>query len=235
MREVKCRTSKGNFRVQAPECWEDMTVEQYQRLIKEWDGQDWIQAFSIITGIEATTISDSTDVRLGPAILSVIEFIFDPTWDWNKLQIPKGEFTLQSIWEKDSWLVPPCCQMPKSVGKMTIGQTIQARQSIAGVKDYRECLSIVTAIYLQPLFDKRKDVPGSGKFNMLRVIEIERLILKSRITTIYPIGFFLLRRLTHSGGMWQKFLNLLAKLNPRRKGSWFQSWRKAIYSTGTQT
>ena len=199
------RTNKGEFNIRVPESWHETTVDQFQRLVKsQATSGEWIEIFSIITGIEATRISESTSHKLEKEIYKVVRYVLDPAWSWDALKL-KNEFVLQPMFfdseDENTWR-PHRVKIDKNVGRMSVGQMIQARRSLQELKDIREGMSIVTAIYLQPLIDH-------GKFDMLRVIEIERIILKMKITDVYPLGFFLLRRLTRNGNVFTRLLNLL--------------------------
>jgi hypothetical protein len=211
MRIVDFKTNQGKYSVKVPSSWNEVTVEQFQNWMREWDKQDYLQAFGLITNTKVDAIAESKSSRLEASIYQTIAFMFDPNWNWNDLKLGK-ELRLQPMWmdaeDRNCWM-PITVKIPRRVGRFTIGQSIQARKSLEGVKDLREGMSIVTAIYLQPLID-------NGKFDMLRVIEIERIILKMKITDIYPIGFFLLRRLTSSGNLFSKALNLLKQILTKR-------------------
>ena len=183
-------TTKGDYKVICPENWEETSVDQFQRIVKDWDGEDWIQLFSILSGVEANDIETSTDHKLETALYQCIQFVFAKS-ELEDLPIP-DEITLRPIWFSDSPLVCDVVKIPRKIGRLTIGQAIQARKLLEETRDIREAISSVTAIYFQPLIDK-------APFDMMRAIEIEQVILKMPITKIYPIGFFLLRRLNESG------------------------------------
>jgi hypothetical protein len=216
MKNISYRTNKGKGSIQYPESWDETNVDQFQRLIRQTsvygnDGSapgDWIPMFSILSGIEADTIAESKDGKMETALYESIQFVLSK-YDWDKIPIP-AELTLRPIWSKDAPLNIPRVKIPREIGRLSIGQTIQARTSLADMVDLREGLSIVTAIYLQPLID-------GGKFDMLRAIEIEQIILKCRITEIYPVGFFLLKKLKQPGSWLKNVWNLL-KLLISKKG-----------------
>lgn len=190
MLKLTCTTNKGKEKVSCPERWDEVSVDQFQRIIREWDGQDWLQIFSILSGLNVNDIRTSTDHKLETALYQCIQFVFAKS-ELEDLPIPE-EMTLRPIWLSDAPLVCDVVKIPKKIGKLTIGQAIQARKLLEGTKDIRECISSVTAIYFQPLIDKTD-------FDFLRAMEIEQVIAKMPITKIYPIGFFLVRRLNEYG------------------------------------
>jgi hypothetical protein len=211
MLKLNATTTKGDHKVSCPESWSETSVDQFQRIVKEWDGQDWIKLFSILSGVEANDIETSTDHKLETALYQCIQFVFAKS-ELEDLPIP-NEITLRPIWYSDAPLVCDVVKIPRKIGRMTIGQAIQARKLLEETRDIREAISSVTAIYFQPLIDRTP-------FDMMRAIEIEQVILKMPITKIYPIGFFLLRRLNKSGrkrrGVFHRIRNWLRSKRARR-------------------
>lgn len=222
MLTLRATTNKGKTTIQTPERMAEMSVEQLQNVVAKWDWEDWIQAFSLVTGIEADYIQESTDGSTENALYQTIEFLLDKR-EWeklNELPIPKT-LRIEPIWRKDCPPIPKEIELPRKLGRMSIGQTIQARKHLEGVRDLREGISMVTAIYLQPLLDAEPDSRGKmkpGKFDMLQVIHYESLISKMYVTNIYPIGFFLLKRLNESGNRRTRIWNAILK--------WFQKRTK---------
>lgn len=193
-------TNKGKFNNHCPENREELTVEQFQKLVTTWDGMEIIDAFSILSGLEADYIDQSKDEGLETAMWQCVNFLFAGRKEGEyllqnlkleEIPIPK-EITLRTLWQKDNPLLPVTVQIPKGIGGLSIGQAIQARRSLEELKDIRAGLSIITAIYLQPLIDK-------SKFEHVRAIEIEQTILKMKVTDVFPLGFFLLRKLNQNG------------------------------------
>jgi hypothetical protein len=180
MLKITARTNKGKHIIQVPESWQEVTTEKFIRIIKEWDGEDWIKLFSILSDQDYDGISQSKDSKLEGTLYQAIEFVLS-NFDFEKLEVPSFlMFNNRQV------------QIPKNIGRLSIGQSIQARKSLEGLSDIREGISMITAIYLQPLIDKEN-------YDHLRAIEIEQDILKMPIIHIFPIGFFLLRELERSG------------------------------------
>lgn len=204
MKTTTAVTNQGKAKIYTPENWDEVSVEQYQDIIGKWDKKDWLELFSILSGLKADAVAESKDGRLEGIFYETIAFVYDP-FDWEKIPVPKS-IELRPIWQRDCPLIPVTVDLPKKFENLSIGQAMQARQSLSDMADLREGISIITAICLQPLIDK-------GKFDMARVIEIEQVILKMSITKVFPIGFFLLRRLNRNGRkpllIWSRILRFL--------------------------
>jgi hypothetical protein len=198
MRKLIAETSLGSQRIRVPENWNEVTVEQFQRLVKEYDGKDWIKLFSILANQEYDYIYNSTDSRIEATIYQTIEYFLYNKIEFEKLEMPG--FIMYNSRQ---------IEIPKKLGKLSIGQNIQARQSLAEMKDLKEGISIMTAIYLQPIIDKKP-------FDHLRAIEIEQDVLKMSIVAIFPVGFFLLKRMKNYGNWLTKSLNLLKQILTRK-------------------
>jgi len=193
MLRLQARTQNKTSIIECPESFSETATFKFQKLISEWDGEDWCQLFSILSGMDVDQVRESKDGKLEAMFYQCISFVFTEKIDFEKLPLPE---TL-SI---NSKIIP----IPRDLGRLSIGQAIQARKSIEGVKDTRECLSIITAIYLQPLLD-------NAKYDHLRAIEVEQEILLMPITSIFPIGFFFLRQLRPSGNMLQIALDRVTR------------------------
>lgn len=218
MRSLTIRTNKEKLKIQTPERLGELSCEQFQDLLEKWDFEDWIDGFSIVTGLEVKEIKQSKDGSLEGALYETIAFLFDKKqWDaLDKLPIPK-EFEVRPIWSSDCDLITPTANL-KKIGRFSIEQAIQARKHLEGVRDLRQGLSMVTAIYLQPILDQGKTNHRGEPmgFDMAEVSRYEVLISKMYIERVYPLGFFLLRKLNGYGmqplNVWSLVLNLLQKL-----------------------
>jgi hypothetical protein len=143
MLTLRARTNKGSQTISCPESWHEVTVEKYQRILREWDNDDWVQLFSILTDLEADSIANSTDGQMEGALYQSVQFVFTD-FNWDGLKIP-AKLKLQTLLAKDSPLIIDEVRI-KNIGRMSIGQNIQARKSLEGMKDIREGLSIVTEV-----------------------------------------------------------------------------------------
>lgn len=206
MLKLSAITNKGIHKLNLPESWEECSVEQFQKIIHLNDNTDWIGLFSILSGLQTIDIETSRDYRLETALYQSIEFVFDRS-SLEKLPIPET-LELRPIWFSDSPLLIDRVTIPKKLGRLTIGQCIQARKCLEGLEDMREGLSTVTAIYLQPLIDGKE-------FDMLRAIEIEQVILKMPITKVYSLGIFFLKKLMNYGPQHTRSSNPLIRILQR--------------------
>jgi hypothetical protein len=183
--EVEITTAKAIRKVKAPDCWEQVTTDQFQKIFNEWDvkqpdfkEKDPLKLFSILTGLNLKgPITESME----PVIWSTIRFVYEQPLDFDRLSRPKF---FKGV------------ELPEDIQELSIGQNIAMLETIEGSNDLRGCISMATAIYLQPLIDK-------DKFNMKRVKALNDEILKMPAVQIYPIGFFLLRRQVTSG-RWRR-------------------------------
>jgi hypothetical protein len=201
MLKLKARTSEGTHTIFVPQSWDEVTVEQFQKLVKDYDGNDWIKLFAILSNQPYSSIHQSTDNKLETTIYQTIEYFLYNKMEFEALPLPKFVmFNSRQI------------EIPRKLGKLTIGQNIQARQSLSEMKDLKEGISIMTAIYLQPLIDKKP-------FDHVRAIEIEQDVLKMSIVSIFPIGFFLLKKIQRSGRKRMIDLSLMKRKVIKSVGS----------------
>lgn len=180
-----------------PDCWEKLSTRQYERIIREWDyskqlvDRDFFRLFSIITETEFKDFVGKTENEL-----SIYQCI-----RWT-LETPFPETDVPKCLVIGSKTV----DIPADVKLLSIGQNIHARQVIDKAKvlindkglvlDY-DCYSLLTAIYLQPLYD-------NSEFNYQRAVELSILIGAMPITLIRPIGFFLAKSADKPGQTQRK-------------------------------
>lgn len=177
--KISIFSSIGREVIVIPDRWEAVTTEKYQKLYSEWDASDVVKLFSILTGQDYQTLFDTVNPDLERKLIDCTKFVSKQ--EFKESPIPR----VLKIKERD--LI-----VPKRLGGLSIGQSIHVRQKMDSVKVSEELISYAAAIYLQPLYDR------SG-FNHDSAVELEKEILKMPITEIYPIGFFLLKRLQDSG------------------------------------
>ena len=110
--------------------------------------------------------------------------------------------------------------IPTKLESMTVGQNFQIRSAMAKANNLESLISLACAVYLQPIVDQ-------SKFDFNRAKELESEILEMNIYDIFPIGFFLLKRLNSSGRngilSW-----LLKRLNNLKK---MLAWRPPQVTT----
>jgi len=183
-------TNKGRKEITPATSWATTTTEQFQKMAIDWDGEDLVKLFSIISGMEYKALANTHDFALEEQLLSATKFVYNEPMNFKDDQIPTHiDLNGKQV------------RIPKSVGDLSIGQNIHVRQAIEKAKCPEELISFVTAIYLQTLYDETQD------FDYHRAMELEQDILKLPITQTYPIGIFFLKKLTGYGG------NILSRLN----------------------
>ena len=205
--------TEGNSKsktIQVPIRWEETSVELFQKIAKEWDG-DRLNLFSIITGLKIDNLQHSKDPLVHEAFEGATRFVFEQHVNWSGLPLPKTvEIAGKSV------------EIPKNLGRLSLGQNIAIREKMDEVTEsrteesikvffvdkfmYDEIIAFAIATYLQPLIDGKP-------YDDERAAEIEKEILKMNILKVYAIGFFFLSRLQNFGasqntsyqtGMYQK-------------------------------
>ena len=197
----KLHSSKGVREIAVANCWlpngdnqTPMTTGQFQEFIN-WDGQDLVKLFSILSGINAKVLSDTHDYILEEQLIAATRFIYEEPMAFKEAKLPHWiEIEGKQI------------RIPTLIGGLSIGQNIHARQALDKAKVYEELISFVVALYLQPLYDE-------SDFDYHRAVELEQKILLLPISKTYPIGFFLLKKLMpHGSSMWSNVSRLIARL-----------------------
>lgn len=217
MLKLNAQTANGPINIEVPSCWQEVTVHQFQRMVTEWNGEDWIKLFSIFSGIDSVAIAKSKDYQLESTLYASIRFVFEEPFDFEALPVP------QFIVINSKTL-----QVPKEIGRLSIGQAIQLRKAIEERKDARAAISIAAAIYLQPWYDAADvnivmRILGKEKtpaeFDYESALNLEQEILKMPIVKIFPVGFFLLRSLNGSGnwltGIWRQLRKATRRTSQR--------------------
>lgn len=169
----------------APICKEELTTNQYQLLITEWDGESISQLFSILTGTEHKEIKKTKDYKVENSVYAVCDFVYQPSFKFDDIELPK----VIKIKEK-------VLMIPKRLDALSLEQAIHLRQRMEkvreGANNLGECISYACAVYLQPIYD-------GGEFDKEKALELEKVILEMSIVDTYPVGFFFLKKLNQSG------------------------------------
>ncbi len=209
---IKTVTDKGTREYDMPVSWGTTSTGKFETMASDWDKEDLIKLFSILSGIGYSAINTSTDRDLEENLIRCTRFVFTDS-DFKTAPVP--EFI--TINGKD---IP----IPKNVGALSIGQNIHVRQEIDRIVQlrgegatYEELISYACALYLQPLVDEME-------FNYERALILREEIKKLPITTTYPIGFFLLRPMMKNGLHWRSVLSQLIAIF-RNAGSLFPRLR----------
>lgn len=209
---IKTVTNKETREYDMPVSWETTSTGKFETMASEWDKEDLIKLFSILSGIGYTAINTSTDRDLEENLIRCTRFVFTDS-DFKTAPVPE----ILTINGKD-------VQIPKNVGSLSIGQNIHVRQEIDRIVQlrgekatYEELISYACAMYLQPLVDEME-------FNYERAIALREKIKELPITVTYPIGFFLLSPMMKNGLHWRSVLNPLIAIF-RDVGRLFQRHR----------
>ncbi len=203
---VVVRDPNGN-KIKTPDRWSNCSTRIFQRIIYEWQPELPIKdrsrllLFSILIDRPQELIAESTDPDLEAALYECTRFVYEDPTDFTKLPVPES-IELAGI----------PIQLRKDLGRMTIGQNIHVRGELndnalvktADDKLFAKRVSTTAAIYLQPQFDTQVQLSfggGSQKvpFDFHSALSLEQIILEMPITEIYPVGFFFLSQLYHSG------------------------------------
>ncbi len=182
---VAVRLTTGQ-RIRVADSWATATTDTFQRIISLWQPEldikerSTLKLFNIMVGLDISP-EEEDDIDLAAAIWECTRFVYEENMNLTKLPVPKF-ISISGV----------KIEIPKDLGRLKIGQNIHARQELAAVNDSNAAMSIIVAIYLQPLIDK-------SAFDFHRAKQIELQILQMPITQIYPIGFFLLNRLRNYG------------------------------------
>lgn len=204
-------------KVKCPAGWHEVTTDTAQK-IAQWTG-DKIELFNILTGTNYAKVK--ADTSLGSVFFDAINFIYFPS--------PVANAPLPKVLQIDRGHI---IEIPKGVGKLTIGQSIAVRERLEQVEAriaksleanpnkfcfkenfiYDEAISFAVAVYLQPFYDK-------ADFDLDRAKNLEQFILQMPITEIYPVGFFLLTQQLKRGNGFIRALQLKLWALRQRFGS----------------
>lgn len=189
--------------VECPVSWAEAKTKIFVNFYSHcMEGDDMVKVFSTITGTNYNSVWDSTSEDLMAGLYQAVAFIFNEPQDFRKAPIPKS-----------IKLAGKTVLIPQELHKLTVGQNFHMRGLIATAKNMESLVSIAVAIYLQPLVDE-------SKFDFDRAKEIEKQVLEMNIYDVFPIGFFLLSKLTNYGanGLLSWLRNKLTQL--KRTHSW---------------
>lgn len=171
-------------------CKEELTIGQYQRILKEWDidqpdllKRDYFKLFNILTNADFKILNPSVENE--QAIWDCVSWVVTEPFQYSK-ELP----TVLQIGDK-------ILSLPKKIGALSIGQNILMKQIIDNCRYLEESISTACAVYLYPEHSGKK-------FDLGKARELEQTILSMPAQLIYPVGFFLLSRADQSGSKQQK-------------------------------
>lgn len=158
-------SSRRKITLSGPESFDEMTTEQYQNMVRDWDGEDIIKLFCILFGADyETTLNSPYDIE--GAIAAAVAFVYRDGLKLYELPVPEKFLG---------------AEVPKDLGGLSLGQAIILRNRGEGKKE-GEMISMAVAIYMQPIID--------GKHDSKRVEQLEREIAAMPVTQTFALGFF---------------------------------------------
>lgn len=189
-------------RKEVPSCFEEITTLQYEKIVKEWEldkpieERDYFKLFNILTDSNFTAVESTPELEA--TIWNVIRWIVEQPFYFSE-ELPK-------VLKINEVIV----DIPRDIRGLSIGQNIHLKQALSKSKYVEANLSEAVAIYLQPLYDKKK-------FNYDRAVELKKEIEQMPVYLIRPIGFFLFKNVNQHGSGLTIFLkkmkiNLMQKL-----------------------
>ena len=203
-------------RIKYYDSWDSTTTKQYQGIVgwepeKELIDRDYFKLFKVLYG-DYKSFAKDNEPKLWELVRWVIDLPF-PKLEAPKLLKIRGKYV----------------SIPEDIKLLSIGQNIHARQEIDKAIILRnketgkfidcDCYSIVVAIFLQPLVD-------GGEFDFNKAKELEKEIAEMPITSIRPIGFFLLTDVLKYGTRPEKtWLQILLNQGKKLKRM-LPSWQR---------
>lgn len=197
---------------QCATCKEELTIGQYQRILREWYAtdpdilkRDNLNLFGILTGTDFKNMT--VTVENEQAIFDCISWVFNEPFAYSK-EIPK----VMQIGDE-------IIDIPKNVGACSIGQNTIMKQITDSCQYLEEGISMAVAIFLQPEYSKMQwertwRESKDFKFDYSKAKEIEKEVSQMPASVVYPVGFFLLSRVAQNGikppGIWLRIKNSLS-------------------------
>jgi hypothetical protein len=183
-----------------PSGWMEVTTGQLIKLL-EWEpdkdiaDRDYLKLIPIFTGAEFTSMK--ADAWNESMLINIFGWVIFQPFEFKK-QIPK---VLAIAGKK--------VMIPRQIEELSIGQAIHLRRRMEQFKVIEQAIAAATAIYLQPIIDQ-------GKFDISRAKALEKEIEQMPACQIYPIGFFLLRRVASYGlssaSLWSRIRSSLKRM-----------------------
>jgi len=175
-----------------PICWEEAKACEFVSIMNAWHKDiNQLEIFALLTGMQLRTVEESNAEDLDAAVYQVAAFVFNEPQRFRALPVPNKII----VHGRE-------ISIPTKIEKLTISQNFHMRRYMAMSKNL-ECLIVkATAIYLQPLVDEMPFDLDSAK-------ALEHDIGLMDLEDVFPIGFFLLKRLNNYGISGVSFSNLI--------------------------
>lgn len=163
------------IRITSPASWRELTLGQLIDMETKWDGNNIVDLFSIVTGVDIKDIKNSTTQGLEDTMLAICSFALNqPNWE----SLPRPEKI--QIGEK-------FYDTPKSIERKMFGQKLMVSQMVIKEgKDLMLKLPKIIAIYMQPIIE--------GEFDDERLEAIEKQLLNSPAMDCYALGLFFFQK-----------------------------------------
>ena len=174
-----------------PARWEDLSLDAFQKLYTHWEldkephERDYFKLLCILSGQPFKEANPTPEKEI--AVYELTRWVNEQPFPYKK-DLPDSV----KIGEKT---IP----IPQSVEELSIGQMITGRQLLQKANYMEECLSMAASIMLQPAYD-------GARFDYDRAKELEKELRKMKAIELYPVGFFLLNRMSRPGPMRPSYL-----------------------------
>lgn len=197
---------------ECPACWEELSTETYQRIIREWDPEEfdvakrnYFKLFCILTNTSFKEVQETPENEIN--IYQAIQWFVEHDFRFHE-ELPKAlEIAGQRI------------AIPRKLGHMSIGQMIHIKRTLREGQRIEAVVSKVVATVLQPIIDGKPFDPD-------RADEIEKEVLKMPITLMAPIGFFSVRRAINYGRKPTNVLRRIQSSLGQMFDGMLRKWRK---------
>lgn len=183
----------NDLRASVATSWAELKTRHYIKIIKEWQTdidiaeRDYLQLLNILSDGQFAKIE--AGIELQDTLLNLVGWVVLTNPNFSKVPPKVFEYKKKII------------TIPEDIADLPIGQNIHLRRDyIDKSKCLEENIAIAAAIYLQPLIDE-------GPFNIKRAQEICKDFEEMPVGRIFPLGFFLLRRVMTLGDRLGKHSN----------------------------
>jgi len=173
MIKFKFKHEETEFSVNAPDCWEDVTVRHF--INPYFLSRDGISLLSVLSGLPRDILLNTKEDIMGP-LMRMVEFArVEP--DGFKKEPPK-EFMLMDT----------LCKVPQDIELERIGQKILFQDALAKYEFVYNAIPDVIAIYLLPELN-------DGKFDDSLLPDIIEAVKDLPIMDVHPLATFFLTSL----------------------------------------
>lgn len=216
----------GGVKYQAPASWKEVTTKQYARIKRDWEPEkdiadrDYVKLLQLLIN-HPGPIPFDRNVENDLTLMSILGWVITEEERFPK-ELPKALKIGRQTY-----------MVPQDPSELSIGQNIHLRRAIekakAKAKIMEEVIATAVSIYMQPIID------GTKKFDNTRAQEIAAELEDMPAFVVYPIGFFLLRRVSRYGMKPVPRWHLIRTNLVRRLGRTLPDWLRSIYSVLMKT